>query len=71
MGRFWEPGIGIFGVRPKYICPGVPSIGFELGVLFRKNPILWSDCPFSFGFFLTMFLNECTKDSSKPFNSPF
>ena len=45
-------------------------MGFELGVLFRKNIILCRDWPLSFGFFI-MFLNECTQDSANLFGSLF
>ena len=70
IGRFCEPGIGILGVRPRYLWLGDPSMGFELGVLFRKSIILCRDWPFSFGFFI-MILNECTQDSANLFDSLF
>ena len=70
-GRFCEPGIGIFGVRPRYLWLGVPSIGLDAGVLLRKNIILCSADPLSLGFFFIMFLKDCTQASASPFDSLF
>ena len=70
-GRFCEPGIGIFGVRPRYLWLGVPSIGLDAGVLFRKNIILCKACPLSLGFFFIIFLKDCTQASPSPFDSLF